>query len=41
MTVHDEPTLPHGGIKKSGWGRFNGSAGLEEFLKTKTITWAD
>lgn len=22
MTVHDEPQLPHGGVKSSGWGRF-------------------
>lgn len=41
MSVHDEPVLPHGGVKKSGWGRFNGAAGFDEFLKTKTITWKD
>jgi acyl-CoA reductase-like NAD-dependent aldehyde dehydrogenase len=41
MTVHDEASLPHGGIKNSGWGRFNSSAGMEEFLVTKTITWDD
>lgn len=23
MTIHDEPQLPHGGMKNSGWGRFN------------------
>ncbi|KAF4950874.1 hypothetical protein FSARC_13074 [Fusarium sarcochroum] len=28
MTVHDENTLPHGGTKSSGWGRFNGLYGL-------------
>ena len=39
MTVHDEPALPHGGVKKSGFGRFNADAGIEEFLKTKTVTW--
>jgi acyl-CoA reductase-like NAD-dependent aldehyde dehydrogenase len=22
MSVHDEPALPHGGVKVSGWGRF-------------------
>jgi acyl-CoA reductase-like NAD-dependent aldehyde dehydrogenase len=22
MTIHDEPQLPHGGTKSSGWGRF-------------------
>lgn len=41
MTVHDEAGLPHGGVKKSGFGRFNGSVGIEEFLRTKTVTWAD
>lgn len=30
MTVHDEACLPHGGIKKSGWGRFNSQNGLDE-----------
>ncbi|KAI9154773.1 NAD-dependent aldehyde dehydrogenase [Paramyrothecium foliicola] len=39
MTVHDEPSLLHGGVKKSGYGRFNGVQGLEEFLRYKTITW--
>jgi acyl-CoA reductase-like NAD-dependent aldehyde dehydrogenase len=38
MTVHDEPALPHGGVKSSGWGRF-GSAGIDEWVKTKTITY--
>ncbi|EPE04036.1 salicylaldehyde dehydrogenase [Ophiostoma piceae UAMH 11346] len=38
MTVHDEASLPHGGVKSSGWGRFNAEAGLNEFLRTKTIT---
>ncbi|KAJ2893191.1 aldehyde dehydrogenase domain-containing protein [Zalerion maritima] len=38
MSVHDEPTLPHGGAKASGFGRFNGSAGLDEWLRTKNIT---
>jgi acyl-CoA reductase-like NAD-dependent aldehyde dehydrogenase len=41
MTVHDEPALPHGGVGKSGFGRFNGNAGLEEFLKLKVVTWLD
>ncbi|KAI1292727.1 Aldehyde/histidinol dehydrogenase [Xylaria venustula] len=39
MSVHDEAALPHGGAKASGYGRFNASAGLEEYLRTKTITW--
>ncbi|CAL3969031.1 unnamed protein product, partial [Diplocarpon coronariae] len=40
MSVHDEPALPHGGVKSSGWGRF-GSAGIEEWVKTKTITFVN
>ncbi|KAL7757150.1 hypothetical protein ACKLNR_011677 [Fusarium oxysporum f. sp. zingiberi] len=39
MTVHDEYPLPHGGVKKSGFGRFNGYQGLDEFLYYKTVTW--
>lgn len=38
MTVHDESALPHGGAKASGHGRFGGSFGLEEWTRTKTIT---
>lgn len=41
MTIHDEPVLPHGGVKNSGWGRFNAVEGLNEFLQTKTVTWLD
>lgn len=41
MTVHDEPVLPHGGVKASGWGRFNAAQGLEEFLVSKSVTWMD
>jgi acyl-CoA reductase-like NAD-dependent aldehyde dehydrogenase len=41
MSVHDETALPHGGFKKSGYGRFNGLEGLEEWVQTKTITWKD
>jgi acyl-CoA reductase-like NAD-dependent aldehyde dehydrogenase len=36
-TAHDEATLPHGGHGDSGWGRFGGPWGLQEFLQTKTI----
>ncbi|KAG0637925.1 aldehyde dehydrogenase domain-containing protein [Tuber brumale] len=38
MTVHDESILPFGGVKDSGFGRFGGSWGIDEFLTTKTIT---
>ncbi|KAJ5997305.1 hypothetical protein N7499_006392 [Penicillium canescens] len=39
MTVHDESILPHGGWKSSGFGRFGGAAGYEEFLQSKSVTW--
>lgn len=41
MTVQDEPALPHGGVKSSGWGRFNTDEGVKEFLVTKSVTWMD
>ncbi len=37
-TVHDEPQMPFGGLKDSGWGRFGGRAGLEEFTELRWIT---
>lgn len=39
MSIHDEAALPHGGVKNSGFGRFNADQGLHEFLRTKVITW--
>ncbi|KAM3477717.1 hypothetical protein MY5147_002567 [Beauveria neobassiana] len=36
MTPHDEPSLPHGGAKDSGYGRFG--AGFDEWTRPKTIT---
>ncbi|KAJ7226810.1 Aldehyde/histidinol dehydrogenase [Mycena pura] len=41
MTVHDEAVLPHGGMKGSGWGRFNEQWGFDEFLQYKTITFQE
>jgi acyl-CoA reductase-like NAD-dependent aldehyde dehydrogenase len=38
MTVHDEGTLPHGGAKASGYGRFNAAHGLGEWVRTKSVT---
>lgn len=35
MSVHDEASLPHGGAKKSGFGRFNGEEGLKEWVRLK------
>lgn len=40
-TVHDEPQMPFGGIKHSGWGRFGGKAALEEFTELRWITVQD
>jgi acyl-CoA reductase-like NAD-dependent aldehyde dehydrogenase len=37
-TVHDEPPMPFGGVKASGWGRFGGSAALHEFTELRWIT---
>lgn len=37
-TIHDEATLPHGGVKSSGAGRFNSIWGIDDFSITKTIT---
>ncbi len=37
-TVHDEPQMPFGGVKNSGWGRFGGRAALEEFTELRWIT---
>jgi aldehyde dehydrogenase (NAD+) len=38
QTVHDEPQVPFGGIKDSGWGRFGGTAALEEFTELRWIS---
>jgi acyl-CoA reductase-like NAD-dependent aldehyde dehydrogenase len=37
-TVHDEPPMPFGGVKNSGWGRFGGTAALAEFTDLRWIT---
>ena len=31
------PAMPFGGFKQSGWGYENGEAGIEGYLKTKTV----
>jgi benzaldehyde dehydrogenase (NAD) len=40
-TVNDEPQMPFGGVKHSGWGRFGGKAALEEFTELRWITIQD
>lgn len=37
-TISDETTVPHGGVKSSGVGRFNSHWGMDEFLIIKAIT---
>ena len=37
-TVHDEPQMPFGGVKASGYGRFGGRAAIEEFTVLRWIT---
>jgi acyl-CoA reductase-like NAD-dependent aldehyde dehydrogenase len=36
--VGDEPQMPFGGVKDSGWGRFGGQAVIEEFTELHWIT---
>jgi len=37
-TVSDEPQMPFGGVKSSGYGRFGGTAGINEFTDLRWIT---
>ncbi|MBI1622676.1 aldehyde dehydrogenase [Aquamicrobium zhengzhouense] len=37
-TIYDEPQMPFGGVKASGWGRFGGRAGIDEFTELRWIT---
>ncbi len=37
-TVHDEAQMPFGGVGWSGFGRFGGTAGIEEFTNLRWIT---
>jgi acyl-CoA reductase-like NAD-dependent aldehyde dehydrogenase len=37
-TVHDEPQMPFGGVKESGWGRFGGKAAIDEFTELRWVT---
>ena len=36
--VHDEPQMPFGGVKDSGWGRFGGLHALDEFTELRWVT---
>lgn len=37
-TVSNEPQAPYGGMKNSGWGRFDGRAVIDEFTELKWVT---
>jgi benzaldehyde dehydrogenase (NAD) len=37
-TLHDEPQMPFGGVKASGFGRFGGKAAIDEFTELRWIT---
>lgn len=37
-TVHDEPQMPFGGIRDSGWGRFGGTFAIDEFMDIRWMT---
>ncbi|WP_082899281.1 aldehyde dehydrogenase family protein [Sulfitobacter sp. EhC04] len=36
-TVHDDPEMPFGGMKHSGYGRFGGAQAIAEFTETRWI----
>lgn len=40
-TIHDEPQMPFGGTKDSGYGRFGGTEAIREFTETRWITTQD
>jgi acyl-CoA reductase-like NAD-dependent aldehyde dehydrogenase len=38
QTVGDEPQMPFGGVKESGFGRFGGTAAISEFTELRWVT---
>lgn len=37
-TVHDEPQMPFGGVKDSGYGHFGGKAAIDSFTELRWVT---
>lgn len=37
-TIHDEAQIPFGGVKSSGYGRFGGWAGIDEFTELRWVS---
>ncbi len=40
-TIFDDPTMPFGGMKSSGYGRFGGTAALDEFTDIRWLSQHD
>jgi acyl-CoA reductase-like NAD-dependent aldehyde dehydrogenase len=40
ISTYTSPTGSQGGIKESGFGRMNGSWGLDEFVVEKFVSWS-
>jgi acyl-CoA reductase-like NAD-dependent aldehyde dehydrogenase len=40
-TVCDDPAMPYGGMKASGYGKFGGTAVIDEFTELQWFTEAD
>ena len=40
-TLADEPQMPFGGVKSSGYGRFGGRAAIDEFTVLRWVTIED
>jgi len=38
QTIGDEPQMPFGGVKDSGFGRFGGAAVVDEFTELRWVT---
>jgi acyl-CoA reductase-like NAD-dependent aldehyde dehydrogenase len=41
QTVNDEPQMPFGGVKDTGWGRFGIGVAAEEFTELQWLSVRD